>query len=106
MGHRGESILEIERGRLPRSPLLRGGLGLLQLPDLLLDRRLGRRPIPGEEEHRAGRARSPPVDPGAKVARWQNLIPSFPLIAPDWRAWGCNPRKGRDQILQRSVAEP
>ena len=41
-----------------------------------------------------------------KVARRQNLIPSFPWIAPGWRAWGCNPRKGRDQILQRSVAEP
>ena len=26
--------------------------------------------------------------------------------APGWRAWGCNPRKGRDQILQCSVAEP
>ena len=23
-----------------------------------------------------------------KVARWQNLIPSFPWIAPGWRAWG------------------
>ena len=41
-----------------------------------------------------------------KVARWQNLVPSFPWIAPGWRAWGRNPRKGRDQILQRSVAEP
>ena len=41
-----------------------------------------------------------------KVARWQNLIPSFPWIAPGWRARGRNPRKGRDQILQRSVAEP
>ena len=30
------------------------------------------------------------------VTRWQNLIPSFPWIAPGWR----------DQILQRSVAEP
>ena len=37
-----------------------------------------------------------------KVARWQNLIPSFPWIAPGWRAWGHNPRKERDQILQRS----
>ena len=35
----------------------------------------------------------------SKVARWQNLIPSFPWIAPGWRAWGRNPRKGRDQIL-------
>ena len=43
---------------------------------------------------------------GSKVARWQNLIPSFPWIAPGWRAWGRNPKKGRDQILQRSVAEP
>ena len=41
-----------------------------------------------------------------KVARWQNLIPSFPWIVPGWRVWGCNPRKGRDQILRRSVAEP
>ena len=41
-----------------------------------------------------------------KVARWQNLIPSFPWIAPGWRAWGRNPRKGRDHILQHSVAEP
>ena len=40
------------------------------------------------------------------LARWQNLIPSFPWIAPGWRAWGRNPRKGRDQISQRSVAEP
>ena len=45
-------------------------------------------------------------DPTTRVARWQNLIPSFPWIAPGWRAWGRNPRKGRDQILQRSVAEP
>ena len=41
-----------------------------------------------------------------KVSRWQNLIPSFPWIVPGWRAWGRNPRKGRDQILLRSVAEP
>ena len=41
------------------------------------------------------------------VARAQNLIPSFPWIAPGWRAWwGHNPREGRDQILQRSIAEP
>ena len=38
------------------------------------------------------------------VARWQNLIPSFPWIAPGWRAWGHNPRKGRDQNLQHSGA--
>ena len=46
------------------------------------------------------------VEPPFKVARWQNLIPSFPWIVPGWRAWGRNPRKGRDHILQRSVAEP
>ena len=40
------------------------------------------------------------------VARWQNLIPPFPWIAPGWRAWGRNPNKGRDQILQRSIGEP
>ena len=43
---------------------------------------------------------------GHRVARWQNLIPSFPWIAPGWRARGRNPRKVRDQILQCSVAEP
>ena len=36
----------------------------------------------------------------------QNVIPSFPRIAPPrpppWR----NPRKGRDHILQRNIAEP
>ena len=42
----------------------------------------------------------------SSVARWQNLIPSFPWIGPGWIAWECNPRKGRDLILQRSVAEP
>ena len=40
------------------------------------------------------------------VSRWQNLIPSFPWIVPGWTAWGRNPRKGRDQILQHIVAEP
>ena len=34
-----------------------------------------------------------------RYATLQNLIPSFPWIAPGWRAWGRNPRKGRDQIL-------
>ena len=34
----------------------------------------------------------------SSVARWQNLIPSFPWIAPGWRAWGRNPRKGRIQF--------
>ena len=48
---------------------------------------------------------TPKVAP-VKVARWQNLIPSISWIAPGWRAWGCNPRKGRDPILQRSVSEP
>ena len=42
-------------------------------------------------------SKTPPV---LKVARWQNLIPSFPWIAPGWRVWG------RNQILQPSVAEP
>ena len=44
---------------------------------------------------------------GLKVARWQSLIPSFPWIGSGWmEVVGRNPRKGRDQILQRSVAEP
>ena len=42
-------------------------------------------------------------EPAAKVARWQNLIQGKKGIPrpPPWH----NPRKGRDQILQRSVAE-
>ena len=39
------------------------------------------------------------------VARWQNLIPSFPWIAPGWRMWGRNPKRGRGQILQRHRPE-
>ena len=33
----------------------------------------------------------------SKVARWQNFIPSFPSIAPGWRAWGggSNSRKAK-----------
>ena len=42
----------------------------------------------------------------SSVARWHNLIPSIPWIAPEWRAWGRNPGQGWDQILQHSVAEP
>ena len=34
-----------------------------------------------------------------RYATLQNFIPSFPWIAPGWRAWGRNPRKGRHQIL-------
>ena len=34
-----------------------------------------------------------------RYAAQQNLIPSFPWIAPGWRTWEGNPRKGRDQIL-------
>ena len=43
----------------------------------------------------------PPVDITFRVARWPCswIAPPRP---PPWR----NPRKGRDQILQRSVAEP
>ena len=40
-----------------------------------------------------------PVLHVVSVARWQNLTPSFPWIEPGWRAWGRNPRGGRDQIL-------
>ena len=66
------------------------------------DAHRGLRPVHEEEDwpecaHRV---------PDASVARWQNLISSFPWIAPRWRVWGRNPRKGRDPILQRSIAEP
>ena len=37
--------------------------------------------------------------PGVKVARWQNLIPSFPLDCARVEGVAHNPRKGRDQIL-------
>ena len=58
------------------------------------------------QRERAVRKRERESEKAASVASWQNLIPSFPWIAPGWRVWGRNPRKGRDQILQRSVAEP
>ena len=38
-----------------------------------------------------------------KVARWQNLIPSFPWIAPGWRAWG-GAIQGKEGIKFCSVA--
>ena len=73
------------------------------------------RPLVSSSYQRARRWRRPRqcrrssrgrTHPGGEVARWQNLIPSFPWFAPGWRAWGRNPRKGRNQILQLSVAEP
>ena len=74
------------------------------IPLPLSGRRRGAVAVPAV---RRARLRHPfPLLPVVKVARWQNLIPSCPWIAPVWRAWGRNPRKGRDQILQRSVAEP
>ena len=36
---------------------------------------------------------------GCMVARWRNLIPSFPWIAPPRPPPWPNPRKGRDRIL-------
>ena len=42
-----------------------------------------------------------PLAVQASVARWQNLILGLRPCPPPWR----NPRKGRDQILQCSVAE-
>ena len=42
--------------------------------------------------------------PGASVARWQNLIPSFPWIAPGWRAWGRNPNFAIWQHLMSCVS--
>ena len=37
------------------------------------------------------------LDYGSATLRCKILIPSFPWIAPGWRAWGRNPSKGRDQ---------
>merc|ERR1711950_65734 len=68
------------------------------LPPQLRRRSINKRAFEGEGEQGKG------ILP--MVARWQNLIPSFPWIAPWWRAWGRNPRKGRDQILQRNIAQP
>ena len=38
----------------------------------------------------SGAKGGPPV---GKVARWQNLIPSFPWIAPGWRALGAQSKE-------------
>ena len=52
-------------------------------------------PVHGIRTKASGINRLAPRHPyrGIKVARWQNLIPSFPWIAPGWTAWGRNPRK-------------
>ena len=65
----------------------------------------------GVRQGGAGRVGPKGIAAEVSVARRQNLIPSFPWIAPGLRLWGRNPRirKGRDrrdQILRRSVAEP
>ena len=39
-----------------------------------------------------------------RVTRWQNVMPSFPWIAPGWVGGrGRNPRKRKDQILHCNV---
>ena len=54
------------------------------------------------------RALLPEAELGAavKVARWQNLIPFFPWIAPGWRGVGAQSkeRKGSKFAAQRSGA--
>ena len=43
-----------------------------------------------------------------KVARWQNLISSFPWIAPGWRAWGAilpSGNLGYGRVLRAAAAE-
>ena len=48
------------------------------------------RPRRVQRRHR----RLQPAAQGRSVSRWQKWIPSFPWIAPGWRAWGRNPRMG------------
>ena len=49
------------------------------------------------------RSNIPSIPSHPEVARWQNLIPSFPCIAPGWRAWGAI--QGKEGIKFCSVAE-
>ena len=67
-------------------------------------------PVAAEErllpQEGRGQAQGRQGEEDTKVARWQNLIPSFPWIALGWRMWGHKPSKGKDQILQRSIGEP
>ena len=39
-----------------------------------------------------------------RYATLQNLIPSFAWIAPGWRAWGRNPRKGSNFAIWQHCA--
>ena len=41
-----------------------------------------------------------------RVARWQNLIPSFPWIAPGWRAGPGSAIQGMERIQFCSVVKP
>ena len=60
---------------------------------------------PGVRRDRVRRPRCPrPRLCCCKVARWQNLIPSFPWIAPGWRGVGAKSkeRKGSNFAAQRT----
>ena len=60
--------------------------------------------VPAEAMVAPVRALVPPAD---KVARWQNLISIFlGLRQGGGRGMQSKERKGRDQILQRSIVEP
>ena len=61
--------------------------------------------VSGPEIHSDGRTHPGSVAFGLGGVGREELIMS-PCPEPGWRAWGRSPRKGRDQILQRSVAEP
>ena len=91
----------------PTTNIFAGPLILLKLCDIVRRQqqlrlwRLLQDFQPGDGEEGVGKAQVK-----GSVARWQHLIPSFPWIAPGWRCCGRNPRKERDQILQRSRSLP
>ena len=60
----------------------------------------------GGKVEEGARAREAAISISCSVARWQNLIPSSPWIAPGWRAWGAQSkeRKGSNFAAQRSRA--
>ena len=57
---------------------------------------------PDEEKEEEGEAAEQ-----VKFARWQNLIPYFPWIAPWWRVGpGAQSKERKGSNFHRSVAEP
>ena len=77
-GHRGRRLFQrLEGGTMRRNGSARGRIRLYEASSVVVRR--DTRPL-------------------CKFARWQNLIPSFPWIAPGWRVVGWGAIQGKEGI--------